>query len=145
MGWSIATASPYGAVVPSDPAEYHLFTSRIANVLRMLRAVSGWTREQAAEALDVTVVSLGRWERGENPPKGYDLGRLYEGYVRWGARWEWFLRPPDVVPEVNPVKAHLDELARDGAIAADEAEERVRARRQLAADKRAVARRTRPK
>lgn len=145
MGWSIATASPYGAAVPSDAAEYDLFRTRIANVLRMLRAISGWTREEAAEALDVTAVSLGRWERGDNPPKGYDLGRLYEGYRRWGAQWEWFLRPPEIVPEVNPVRAHLDELERAGAIAADEREARVAARRRQAAQKRAASRRRRPK
>jgi hypothetical protein len=77
-------------------------------------------------------------------PKGYDLGRLYFGYERWGADWRWFLSPPEVVPEVNPVRTRLDELERAGAIAADEREARVRARRQLAVERRAASRRRRP-
>lgn len=113
-----------------------LFRERIARVLRELRQASGWTRSEAAEAIDVPEATLGKWERGEHAPKGYDLGRLFRVYRPWGARWQWFLEPPAVV-EINPIRARLDALAERGAIAAAEAEARVEARRHAAAAKRA--------
>jgi transcriptional regulator with XRE-family HTH domain len=120
-----------------------LFRDRIAKVLRELRTTSGWTREEAAEAIGVPPDTLGKWERGQHAPKGYDLGRLYRGYVRWGADWKWFLNPPEVL-EVNPIRARLDELERRGAIAADEREARVAARRHASAAKRAASRGKQP-
>lgn len=128
--------------VPKIRAEDRQFALRLGVVLSELRKASGETRPDAADRLGVSETSLGRWERGEFAPKGYDLGRLYRGYTRWGARWEWFFDPPEI-PEVSPVRAALDDLARAGAIAADEREERVEARRRRAAEKRAVARGTR--
>lgn len=120
-----------------------MFARRMGKVLLSLRGVAGWTREEAAEAMDLSSGTLGRWERGEYPPKGYDLGRLYRGYQPWGAQWEWFFDPPEVV-SVDPVKARLDELELAGAIAVEEREARVAERRRRAAEKRAAARRNRP-
>jgi transcriptional regulator with XRE-family HTH domain len=116
-----------------------LFRDRIAKVLRELRATSGWTRPEAAEAIGVPDTTLGKWERAEHAPKGYDLGRLYRGYRRWGAKWQWFLDPPAVV-EVNPIRGHLDALEQRGAIASDERDARVAERRRAAAAKRAAGR-----
>src|SRR5215831_8282898 len=65
--------------VPSVPAirdEDRVFAERLGAVLRRLRAVTRETRPEAAERLGVSETSLGRWERGEFAPKGYDLGRL---------------------------------------------------------------------
>lgn len=143
-GWSATNGLRTFEPMPKDRGEDALFAKRMGKVLATLRSVSGWTREEAAEAMDVTLTSLGRWERGENAPKGYDLGRLYRGYSRWGADWQWFLDPPAVIPEVNPVKSRLDELERAGAIAADEREARVAARRRQASERRAASRRKRP-
>jgi len=112
-----------------------LFRERIARVLRELRATSGWTRAEAAEAIDVPEATLGKWERGEHAPKGYDLGRLFRAYRRWGARWQWFLDPPEVV-EINPIRERLAALEERGAIAADEREARVQARRRAVVAKR---------
>ena len=121
-----------------------LFRERIARVLRELRQTSGWTRPEAAEQIGVPEATLGKWERGEHAPKGYDLGRLYRGYRRWGARWQWFLNPPEVV-EINPIRAKLDALEERGAIAADEREERVQARRRATVARRVAGRGKPPK
>lgn len=137
--WSNSLVAATIPPVPKVREEDRQFALRLGRVLRELRARSGETRDQAAERMDFNAGTLGRWERGDFPPKGYDLGRLYRGYTRWGAQWEWFFDPPEVV-EVNPVRARLDELERDGTIAADEREARVEARRRAAAAKRAAAR-----
>lgn len=131
--------------VPRRRDEDVLFAERLSYVLRALRAASGMSQEEAAEAIGVSLAKLSRWEQAVNAPKGYDLGRVYAGYERWGADWHWFFDPPEVIPAVDPVKAYLDGLARSGAIAADEAEARVRARHLRAVEKRAAARRNRPK
>lgn len=125
--------------------EDKLFKARIARVLVELRRSSGWTREEAAEEIGVPVATLGKWERAEHAPKGYDLGRLYRAYRRWGARWQWFLEPPNVPVEINPIRSRLDALAARGAIAADEREKRVEARRRATAAKRAASRGRPPK
>lgn len=137
--WSHSPAPPTVPDVPKIRDEDRRFAERLGGVLRDLRSRSGWTREEAAEKIGVNAGTLGRWERAEYSPKGYDLGRLYRGYVTWGAQWEWFFDPPERV-EINPVRARLDELERAGAIAADEREARVANRRQQAVAKRAAAR-----
>lgn len=141
--WSPFPTRPSVPSVPKPPGEDALYRDRIARVLRELRQSSGWTRSEAAEAIDVPEATLGKWERAEHAPKGYDLGRLFRAYQRWGAQIEWFLEPPEVV-EVNPIRARLDELEQHGAIAADEREARVRARRQSAVAKRVAGRGTPP-
>jgi transcriptional regulator with XRE-family HTH domain len=127
--------------VPKLRDEDVLFRERIARVLAELRRSSGWTRDEAAEAIGVPAATLGKWERGEHAPKGYDLGRLYRTYRTWGADWQWFLEPPEVI-EINPIRAALNALEERGAIAADEREARVEARRRATAAKRAAARGT---
>lgn len=130
--------------------EDYLFRERLGHVLVAMRERLGWTREDAADELGIPLSTLGKWERGDNAPKGYDLGRLYRGYEKHGvAKWEWFLEPPEVV-RVDPVQSHLDSLERAGAISADEREARVQARRQQAVEKRRASRdtpgkRTRPR
>jgi transcriptional regulator with XRE-family HTH domain len=124
--------------VPKIRDEDKVFAERLGNVLSALRDTTGETRPEAAERLGVSETSLGRWERGEFAPKGYDLGRLYRGYLEWGADWQWFFDPPEVVT-LNPVRSRLDALAQSGAIRADEAEKRVEERRRAAAAKRAAA------
>lgn len=104
------------------------FARRIANVLRQLRKRTGWSQDEAAERLAVPTGTLGRWERGQFAPKGVDLGKLYLAYKPFGAEMEWFLLPPEV-EEFNPVRDHLDALARSASRAADEAAERAEARR----------------
>ena len=143
MVWPYSPAVPTVADMPRIREEDKLFAERLGSVLRSLRRNSAWTREEAAEQIGVSPTSLGRWERGEFAPKGYDLGRLYRGYVRWGAQREWFLDPPEVIT-IDPVKARLDELEQAGATAADEREERVAARRRRIAERRAAERDTRP-
>lgn len=138
-GWSNRPGRNSVPVVAKLRDEDVLFRERIASVLRELRRTSGWTRAEAAEAIGVPDTTLGKWERAEHAPKGYDLGRLYRGYRKWGARWQWFMDPPEVI-QINPVRAQLDALEARGAIAADEREARVAARRRAAAEKRAAAR-----
>lgn len=115
--WPAHGASGSVAAVPKIRAEDRQFALRLGNVLQQLRATAGWTQAKAAEELRLNEGTLGRWERGDYAPKGYDLGRLFRGYQRFGAQWEWFFDPPEVV-EINPVKAKLDELAELGTIEA---------------------------
>lgn len=137
MLWSAASSARTIASVPKIRAEDKLFAKRLGNVLRELRERAGWTQEEAAEELGVVLGTLGRWERGDYAPKGYDMGRLFRGYQRFGAQWEWFFDPPEVVV-VNPVRARLDELERAGTIAAEKREGRVAARRRKAGGLRVV-------
>lgn len=127
--------------VPKLTKEDVLFKDRIAKVLLNLRETSGETREQAAERIGVPPDTLGKWERAQYAPKGYNLGRLYRGYVEWGAKWEWFFDPPEVVV-IDPVRSHLDALEASGAIAAHEREAKAAARRRPAAAKQGAARGT---
>jgi transcriptional regulator with XRE-family HTH domain len=93
-----------------------------------LRTEAGWTREKAEEQLGIPASTLGKWERGQHPPKAADLSRLYLGYIKAGvpADPEWFLDPPAVV-RLDPVRARLVELrAEAAAAAAAEAAERAR-------------------
>lgn len=109
---------------------------RLANVLRELRRTAGWTQEEAAEHVGVSLSSLGRWETGKYAPKGYDLGRLFRAYEPFGARSEWFFDPPEVVVS-NPVRDRLSELAREAAslaredLAAEQAGHRANATRRV--------------
>lgn len=126
------------------------FATRLGNVLRELRDIAGkaepdedWTQEGAAEKIDVPLSTLGHWERGENAPKGYDLGRLYRAYERFGARWEWFFDPPEVVV-TNPVREHLARLARGATAAALEDRAPARAKHRPAAKRRAAPRDKQP-
>lgn len=105
-------------------------------MLRELRRVTGWTQEQAAEAIGVPISKIGRWERADFAPKGYDLGRLYRAYAPHGADWKWFFDPPEIVV-VNPVRAHLDALARGATSLALEDLEREQGEHRAAATRRA--------
>jgi transcriptional regulator with XRE-family HTH domain len=116
---------------------------RLANVLRELRSVAGWTQEQAAEEIGTSVSSLSRWETGKFAPKGYDLGRVYRAYERFGAQREWFFDPPEVVVR-NPIRDQLAELARGAAALAHEDLVQEVERDQAAASRQASRRRTRP-
>jgi transcriptional regulator with XRE-family HTH domain len=129
--------------VPPVKPEDRQFAARLANVLRELRHQAGWTQEEAAEAIGVPIGKLGRWERAEHPPKGYDLGRAYRAYKAIGAQWEWFFDPPEVVV-LNPVRDHLAGLAHDAAALGHEDVEREQAAPRAAARKRGGPRRTRP-
>jgi transcriptional regulator with XRE-family HTH domain len=142
--WQYELGLPTLAGVPKLREEDRQFAQRLGSVLVALRERAGETRPQAAERLQVSDTSLGRWERGEHAPKGYDLGRLFRGYEQWGAQWEWFFEPPAIVT-VDPVRSKLDELERAGAIAADEREARVAARRRRTGASRAGGRGTPPK
>ena len=137
----LVTARPSVSGMPRLRDEDRQFAERLGLVLRVLREHAGWSRAKAAEELDVSLETLGKWERGQHAPKGYDLGRLYRGYERFGAEWSWFFDPPEVVV-VNPVRDRLAELAR-GAVAEareDLASEQERGR---AAEAQRAARRSR--
>lgn len=139
MVWQYELGLPTLVPVPRLREEDRQFAQRLGAVLFALRESAGWTRPEAAEELGFSDTSLGRWERGEHAPKGYDLGRLFRGYERWGAQWEWFFEPPEIVT-VDPVRSKLDELERLGAIAAGEREARVAARRRRTGARRGAAR-----
>lgn len=95
------------------------FAKRLGPMLVNLRREVGWSRDQAAEKLEMAPSTLGKWERGQNAPKAYDLSRLYLGYVKNGVPAEatWFLDPPLVV-KLDPVRTRLDELRAQAADAA---------------------------
>ena len=116
---------------------------RLANVLRELRTASGWTQEKAAEEIGTSVSSLSRWETAKFAPKGYDLGRLFRAYERFGAEWSWFFDPPEIVV-VNPVRDRLAELARASTAEAREDLAREREAGQEAASRRDARRSKRP-
>lgn len=139
MVWYHDLHDPTVRFVPKNSEEDTRFKVRMAAVLKELRETAVWTQEQAAEAIGVPASKVGRWERAEFAPKGYDLGRAYRAYEPYGADWKWFFDPPEVV-RVNPVRDRLDELAQTGAIAADAHERRVARRNQRAAAARHAAR-----
>lgn len=143
MLWSGVVAPPSVPDMPTVTDEDRLFAERLANVLRELRRISGWTQEEAAEAIGTSVSSLSRWERGRFAPKGYDLGRVFRAYERYGAQQEWFFDPPEVVV-TNPVRDRLAELAREAATLEREDRELEAVRRQAAARKRVAQRDRRP-
>lgn len=140
---------PYVRAAPSVPgvarisAEDKQFALRLGAVLRELRAQTGWTQDQAAERGGLVTGTLGRWERGEHAPKGYDVGRLFRLYEPFGAQADWFFDPPEVLV-TNPVRDRLSEIARGAASLAREDLEEARAKRQAAEDKRAARRGKRP-
>jgi transcriptional regulator with XRE-family HTH domain len=107
--WSAEPRPPSVADMPKIRDEDRQFAIRLGHVIRELRFASTWTQEQAAEKLGFNLGTLGRWERGEYAPKGYDLGRLYRGYEPFGAKWEWFFDPPEVVV-LNTVRDSLNGL-----------------------------------
>lgn len=139
--WRTVQAGPSVANVPTRQQDQD-FARRLGPMLVNLRAAAGWTREEAEEALGIPASTLGKWERGQHPPKAYDLSVLYLGYTKAGvpADPKWFLDPPSVV-RVDPVRERLDELrAQAAAAAADAAAEP----RRPSADGRAARRGTRP-
>lgn len=99
------------------------FASRIGPMLTNLRQEAGWSREKAEEKLGIPYSTLGKWERGQHPPKSADLSRLYLGYRAAGvpADPEWFLDPPKVVT-FDPVKMRLRELRAAASEAAEAVE-----------------------
>lgn len=136
--WTQPLAADSVPAVPKIRAEDREFALRLGGVLRELRAKTGWTQEQAAERANLPTAKLGRWERGDYAPKGYDLGRLFRFYEEHGAKWEWFFDPPEIVV-VNPVRTQLNGSGSAAENAADSAEARAVARRQRAAERRVVA------
>jgi len=89
------------------------FARRLGPMLVNLRTEAGWSREMAEEKLGIPASTLGKWERGQHPPKSADLSLLYLGYVKAGVPADptWFLDPP-VVVRLDPVRALLDERRR---------------------------------
>lgn len=112
MLWPVSRAEPYGWRMANNEASD--YAKRLSNVLRELRAVTGWGQEEAAEQIGVSVSTLSRWERGLSAPKGFELGRLFQAYQPAGAEPAWFFAPPEVVV-INPIRNHLVELARVAA------------------------------
>lgn len=108
------------------------YAFRLASILILLRSLSGKTQAELEEAMGVPAGKLGRWERGNYPPKAHELGKIYSAYERWGAEMEWLIWPPDA-NDFTKVRAKLNALARSGAIAADAAEQRAQLRRLRAA------------
>lgn len=123
--------------VPKIREEDRQFALRLGGVLRELRAKAGLTQEEAAEDMNVPTARLGRWERGDFAPKGYDLGRLFRFYERFGAEWKWFFDPPEIVV-VNPIREILNGTQEAAETAADRASVRAVERRQKAAERRVV-------
>lgn len=142
--WSTRRGGRSVTPMPKARDEDRQFAERLGPVLIRLRERAGWTREEASFELAIPVSTLGKWERGENAPKAYDLGRLFLGYERWGADPLWFLNPPAVIT-FDPIKDRLDALEASGAISADEREARVQERRRRNDAKRAAGRGTRPR
>lgn len=132
---------PSLVVMESDEgAEYAL---RLGSVLTLLRAVSGWSQAYAEERMDLPTGKLGRWERGDFPPKAYELGAIFEQYEPFGADLRWFLWPPSV-DEQAVIRARLDAAVRAGTTAADDAEARAQLRRLRAASRPGAVRGKRP-
>jgi transcriptional regulator with XRE-family HTH domain len=44
--------------------------AEIRDRLREARVAKGWTQEQAAHAIGVSMMTVSRWERGEHVPGG---------------------------------------------------------------------------
>lgn len=129
--------------MPKLRDEDRVFAERLGLVLRVLREHAGWSRAEAAERLDVSIETLGKWERGQHAPKGYDLGRLFRGYERFGAEWSWFFDPPEIVV-VNPVRDRLAELAAGAATLAREDLDAEQAEHRASATQRVERRNRRP-
>lgn len=123
-----------------EGADYAL---RLGSVLTLLRVMSGWSQAYVEEQMELPTGKLGRWERGEFPPKAYELGGLFKQYERFGADIEWFLWPPDV-DDQTIIRARLDAAVRAGTTAADEAEARAQLRRLRAAARPGAVRGKRP-
>ena len=68
-----------------------------------LRKQAGLTREQAAEALDVTSRTIQNWERGGSriPWMAYRMLRILRGYALPGVHWEGWTVEGDTLTAPN--------------------------------------------
>lgn len=92
--------------VPKISDEDKLYAKRLGPVLRTLREGASKTQAMVEEDLSLAEGTLGRWERGDHAPKGYNFGRLFRYYEPWGAELNDFLDPPAIMV-VNPLRDRL--------------------------------------
>lgn len=59
-----------------DPEERE-FARRLGAAIRAARLERDVSQEKLAEAASTTVGTMGRWERGVNPPKSYQLAKVW--------------------------------------------------------------------
>jgi len=76
--WSGEWRSPTLADVPKemDPEERE-FARRLGRAIASARLAKDVSQEKLAEAAGVSTTTIGRWERGVNPPKSYQLAKIW--------------------------------------------------------------------
>lgn len=95
--WPILPAVDTVPDVPLDPEEVE-FRVRIGALISRVRLENDVSQEELAESVGVSVSTLGRWERGVNGPKSYQLAKLWRAFAddrmphKVPADW-WFTLP----------------------------------------------------
>jgi len=100
---------------PEDPAERQ-FVRDLGVAIRATRLLADVSQEQLAEAAHATVGTLGRWERGVNAPKSYQLALIWRVVGRPDAKR--FLDPADSMSQADREMAEIAGAVEEGRLAA---------------------------
>lgn len=116
MGWSdrarVLTVFTMGTQAGED-GERTAFKRRLGTTIAEFRGALAESQQDLADALDVDVETVGRWERGVREPKIYDLNRIMR---RYSIPPEWLLEPTDSVTERDARAAQLRQAAMEAAL-----------------------------
>lgn len=90
--------------MPRTTPEEDDFALRLGSVISKVRLDVDLSQENLAEAAGVSVATIGRWERGVNPPKSYQLAKIWIALNEAATSKvpaEWLLKPPDAMSELD--------------------------------------------
>lgn len=96
--WSRAPAHPSVADVPRIEPEEREFAVRLGTLIAKVRLDKDISQEELAERAGVSPSTIGRWERGLNPPKSYQLAKIWSA----GQRSESSVRRRGLNHRANP-------------------------------------------
>lgn len=100
--WSIEPLFPSLGDVPKIEPEERDYAVRLGALIQRERLAQDVSQEMLAEAAGVSVTTVGRWERGDNAPRSYQLARIVG---RLGSDPRDFFSPPDVTSDLDRLMA----------------------------------------
>jgi transcriptional regulator with XRE-family HTH domain len=121
--WSVGLTIGRLGAMPSkrnDPEE-RTYARDLGNAIALLRLAKNISQEALAEVAGVTVGTIGTWEKGGNPPKSFQLAKMWPALGRPAARW--FFEPPD---SISPAEKDLAEIAGEVGVLVEAAYRRRR-------------------